>query len=211
MKLLREWTCAAFVFCGVWAAYADPKLELVKSGTSSTHIDWVIMGTSTYSLDVRLNTDGYLASGIQFYVSTMPADALTYGGTPLTVLNNPFTSGDLGLAPATGSTANSGNQTAFFKGSAPDYPAFSTNAIATLQFKTDSLASGLYVFTPVGVEFTGSTSGGAPVDFTTFASPDTFTLQVIPEPGSCALLGAGGWALMSVRRHRSCPRFCART
>lgn len=60
-------------------------------------------------------------------------------------------------------------------------------------------------------EFTGSTSGGAPVDFTTFASPDTFTLQVIPEPGSCALLGAGGWALMSVRRHRSCPRFCART
>ena len=169
------------------------------------------MGTSTYSLDIRLNTDSYLASGIQFYISTTPADALTYGATPFTVLNNPFTSGDLGLAPSGGSTVNSGNQSAFFKGGSPDYPAFSTNAIATLQFNTASLAGGTYVFTPVGVEFTGSTSGGAPVDLTTFASPDTFSLQVIPEPGSCALLGAGGWALISFRKQRSRPRRCAKT
>lgn len=197
------------LYIGELVAFANPGLELVKSGTSSTHIDWVIIGTSSYSLDIHLNTDGNLASGIQFYIGTTPADALTYGTTPLTVLNNPFTSSDLGLAPSSGSIVNSTKQTAFFKASSPDYPAFDTNAIATFQFNTASLASGSYVFTPVGVEFTGSTSGGGQVDITDFASPLTFTLTVVPEPGATTLLGAGGWALVSLRRRRSWPRLYA--
>ena len=210
MTWLRVWVAAVLVlYLGELTAWADPRLELVKSGTSSTHIDWVIVGTPSYSLDIRLNTDGNLASGIQFYISTTPADALTYGGTPLTVLNNPFTSSDLGLAPTSGSIVNASKQTAFFKLSAPDYPAFDTNAIATLQFNTASLAAGSYLFTPVGVEFTGSTPGGDPVDITDFVSPITFTLQVIPEPGSSVLLGVGGWALAGLRRCRSRPRLSA--
>ncbi|MCX6907370.1 MAG: PEP-CTERM sorting domain-containing protein [Verrucomicrobia bacterium] len=206
MKLLRAWAHAAFVFSGVLAAYADPKLELVKSGTSSTHIDWVIVGTSTYSLDLRANTDGNPVGCLQYYITTSPANVVKYDATtPLVALDNPFVAADLtgyGSVPAAGATVNSDSaaNTTWFKASAPDYNAFADQSIGRYKFNIGSLDVGAsVVFTPVGVLL----SYGGGEEISTFASPVTFSLQVIPEPGSSVLLGAGGAALMILRKRRS--------
>lgn len=198
MRSLRILAFISFIlFVGAVTAVADPRLKLVKSGTSSTVTDWIIMGTSTYSLDARLNTDGNLAGGIQFYISTTPADALTYGTTPITVLNNPFTAADLQLFPTSGSVVNSGKQTAFLTDSV-NYAAFSDNAIASFQFNTALLTAGTYVFTPEGVELLWWPDGS----ITSFASPVTFTLQVVPEPCGSVLLMLGGFVVGRRTRRR---------
>lgn len=189
-----------FLWLGTTASFADPWLELVKAGTLSTSSDSITLGTASYGLGLRLNTDGNLISGVQYCIETTPASALTYGATPLTVLNNPFPSGDLQLSPSSGATVGSSAITAFFSFS-QTYAAFSDNAIANYSFNTASLGVGTYVFTPVGQSLTTDST-----EITTFNSPGTFSLQVtagVPEPGTCALLGLGGLSLVMHRRRRA--------
>jgi len=185
---------------GAVLVQAAPRLALVKSGTPAQDSESIPLGTLTYSLDLRGNTDGNPIGGWQYYFTTTPADALTFGATPITVLNNPFTASDLQAAPTAGATVKQvGGTTAWFT-FGPDYSAFADNALATYQFNTSTLALGTYVFTPVGEELVNSSA-----TITTFASPGTFTLQVVnvPEPGSATLMGLGGLALLARRRPRA--------
>lgn len=137
---------------------------------------------ATYSLDLSLNSDGNTVSGLQLeliYTTGNGSGTATYGTTPVTALGTPFTTSDISLAPAPGDPINSSEDTAFFKQSAGDYPAVN-GAIAAYQFNTSGLGPGTYVFSPVGVEFTNST-GEVP-----FASPQNFTLTIVPEPSAAA-------------------------
>jgi hypothetical protein len=190
----------AFNICilaiGTATTLADPQLKLVKSGTSAVTIDWVILGTTTYSLDLRANSGGYTVGGLQYYITTSPANVVTYGATPLTPLDNPFVVADLtgfGQAPAVGATVNSdaAANTTWYKASSPDYTAFSERSVGTYQFNVGSLGIGAYLFTPIGVLLTY----GAGEEVTTFASPGTFSLQVMPEPGTWVLLAAGSFVV----------------
>ncbi len=196
-----RWVVAAAVMAGVISTQAAPWLGLVKTGTTSQNSDTVFLGTLTFSLDVRANTDGNPVGGLQYYIVTSPADAVTYGTTPLTTLNNPFVAADLtglGQPPTAGATVNSDSaaNTIWFKSSSPDYSAFSDQSIGTYQFNISSLGMGTYVFTPVGVLLTY----GSGEEINTFATPGSFTLTVVPEPGTWTLLACG--SLMAVWRNR---------
>lgn len=198
MKTLRSLLTAALL-SGAVLAQAAPRLALVKSGTPAQASDSITLGTLTYNLDLRGDTDGNPISGWQYYFTTTPANALTFGGTPITVLNNPFTASDLSASPSAGATVNqAGGTTAWFTFN-PDYAAFANNALATYQFNTSTLGLGTYVFTPVGEELVNSSD-----TITTFASPGTFSLDIVnvPEPGSAVLMALGGLALLMRRRPR---------
>jgi hypothetical protein len=183
------------MLAGVPLAEAAPYLGLVKSGTASQNADSINLGTFSYSLDLRLDTDGHAVSGLQYYFLTSPADALTFGPTPLTALNNPFTSSDVFLSPATGDTVNQAEgTTVWFKSGAGDYGAFGEQAIARYELDTALLGLGSYVFTPVGEELSNGSE-----TVTDFGLPGTFTLVVVPEPGTFGLVGLGGLALLAGR------------
>jgi hypothetical protein len=179
------------------ASFGAPWLGLVKSGTTSTTSDSIVVGTASYSLDLRVNTDGNPVSGLQYYITAF-GGTVNYGGTPLTALNNPFVSGDIFSSPAAGAVVQqSTGTTVWFKSSAGDYPAFGPNSIGTYQFNSGLLAEGTYVFTPVGEELSNESE-----TITTFASPGTFSLNVlpIPEPGTSALVAFGGLVFLARRR-----------
>ncbi|MBI5819653.1 MAG: PEP-CTERM sorting domain-containing protein [Verrucomicrobia bacterium] len=179
---------------------AAPWLGLVKTGTSSQNSDTIFLGTLTFSMDLRANTDGNPVGALEYYIVTSPADAVTYGTTPLTALNNPFVAADmtgLGQSPTAGATVNSvwAANTVWFKAGEPDYSAFSDQSIGTYQFNVSSLAMGSYVFTPVGTVLAYGS-----VEINTFATPGSFELIVVPEPGTWTLLACGG--LMAAWRNR---------
>lgn len=195
MKSLQQLWMAALL-AGVPLAGAAPYLGLVRSGTASQSSGSIDLGTPFYSLDLRLDTDGHAVSGLQYYFITSPADALTFGATPLTALNDPFTGSDLFLGPLTGDTVNQAEgTTVWFKSGAGDYAAFAERAIATYEFDTAGLGLGSYVFTPVGEELSNGSE-----TITGFAAAGTFTLTVVPEPGTSALVALGGAALLLGRR-----------
>lgn len=103
--------------------------------------------------------------------------------------------------PTSGSVVNSGKQTAFLTDSM-NYAAFNDNAIASFQFNTALLTVGIYVFTPEGAELLWWSAGS----ITSFASPVTFTLQVVPEPCGSVLLMLGGFVVGRRARHRPARR-----
>jgi hypothetical protein len=178
------------------AAHAAPRLSLVRSGTTLSA--FVTSATASVLLDLRANTDGNAISGLQGYLVTSPAQAATYGATPVTATNSPFTASDVFQAPATGAVVRqSGGTTVLFKSSAGDYPAFADNAILTFQINTSLLTAGTYTFTPVGEELTNATT-----TITSFATPGSFTLTIIPEPATAGVLATGGAGLLLARRRR---------
>ncbi|MBI5397274.1 MAG: PEP-CTERM sorting domain-containing protein [Verrucomicrobia bacterium] len=186
------------VLSGAVFAQAAPRLGLVKSGTAAQAADSVLLGTATYTMDLRANTDGFAVGGLQYYLVTTPGNVVTYGATPLTALNNPFVAADLtgfGQPPTAGATVNSAlaGTTIWFAGS--DYAAFPEQSIGTYQFNVSSLGGGTYVFTPGGEELSNG-NGDNPA----FASPGSFALSVVPEPGSALLMGVGVLALSLRRR-----------
>ena len=196
-----RWVIAAVLLAGVMVTQAAPWLGLVKTGTTSQTSETIFLGTLTFSLDLRANTDGNPVGGLQYYITTSPANALTYGTTPLTTLNNPFVAADLtglGQAPTAGATVNSDSaaNTIWFKASSPDYSAFGAQSIGTYEFDVSSLGIGTYVFTPVGVLLTYG--GGEEIN--TFATPGSFALSVVPEPGTGTLLALGLCSLMARRK-----------
>lgn len=196
-----RWVIAAALVAGVMVTQAAPWLGLVKTGTTSQNSDTVFLGTLTFTLDLRANTDGNPVAGLQNYIITSPSDAVTYGTTPLTALNNPFVAADItgfGQAPTAGATVNSdmAANTLWYKSSSPDYSAFSDQSIGTYEFNISSLAMGTYVFTPVGFALTYGTGE----EINVFATPGSFTLTVVPEPGTWTLLACG--SLMAVWRNR---------
>lgn len=87
--------------------------------------------------------------------------------------------------------------TVFFKAGTGDYSPFAATSIARFVFNTSLLAPGVYVFTPVGQEFTNSNTSASQV-----AAPGSFTLTVrpVPEPASVVLLVFGGSLLTGRRR-----------
>lgn len=177
-------------------AFADPRLSLVKAGTAAQFADGIVIGTSSYSLDLLVDTDTYDVSGLQYYLTTAPADALTFGAIPLTVLDDPFVSADLVFSPSAGGAVNQAQgTTVWFKSTPGDYTAFVDKAVARYAFNTAALAYGTYVFHPIGDELSNGND-----TITTFAAPRTFALSVIPEPGSCGLAVAGAVLLASRRR-----------
>lgn len=177
-------------------ALADPRLSLVKAGTPAQIGDEIIIGTASYSLDLLVDTDTYDVSGLQYYLTTTPADALTFGAIPLTVLDDPFVSADLVFSPSAGGTVNQAQgTTVWFKSTPGDYTAFVDKAVARYAFNTAALAYGTYVFHPIGEELSNGND-----TITTFAAPGTFTLNVVPEPGTCGLVAAGALWLVSRRR-----------
>ncbi|MFZ2641542.1 MAG: PEP-CTERM sorting domain-containing protein [Verrucomicrobiia bacterium] len=195
-----RWVIAAAMVAGVMSTQAAPWLGLVKTGTTSQNSDTIFLGTLTFSMDLRANTDGNPVGALQYYIVTSPANAVTYGTTPLTALNNPFVAADmtgLGQPPTAGATVNSdfAANTVWFKASEPDYSAFSDQSIGTYQFNVSSLAMGSYVFTPVGTVLAYGS-----VEINTFATPGSFELIVVPEPGTWTLLACGG--LMAAWRNR---------
>lgn len=204
------WSVVLVLYLGEFVVSANPQLKLVKSGTAAVSIDWVIMGTATYSLDLRADTDGHPAGGLYYYITTSPADALTYRAVaPLVALNDPFVAGDLdgfGQAPVGGALVNGSHNGITNWYPDDDYPAFTDRAIGTYYFNTSSLQPGSYVFTPEAAELINNNPGE---DITDFDPPGTFTLTVVPEPGPSVLLGVGGWALAGLRRYRSRPRLAA--
>lgn len=184
---------------------ASPSLSLVKQGSAAT-ADTITAGTATYRLDLGVNTDGNAVSGLQFYLQTTPANALSYSATPLSLSNSPFKYYDFGggdivtdaqTAIAAGATVNASAKEVLFKSSAGDYGAFS-GKIGTMEFNTVSLPNGTYTFTPVGTELTktGTT-------ISTFATPGSFTLTVVPEPTSVGFLLLGAAAILTRWRRPS--------
>ena len=198
--LTRIVICLAFFAITISAskggAVVDPKLLLVKAVTLATVSHTIAAGTPTYSLDLRLDTGGQPISGLQFYVLATPANLLSFGATPLTTLGDPFTANDVFSAPAPGAAVNqNGSTTVLFKLSPGGYPAFANNAIVRFTLNTSLLGAGTYVFTPVGQELTNANG-----TVTQFAPPQTFSLNVVPEPASVVLIALGGCSLLSRRR-----------
>lgn len=199
-----KWLVVVVMLMGASLSQAAPWLGLVKTGTTSQSSDSILTGTLTFSMDLRANTDGNPVGGLEYYISTLPANVVTYGTTPLTALDNPFVAADLtglGQAPTAGATVNSdaAAHTIWFKSSSPDYSAFSDQSIGTYQFNVSTLGAGSYVFTPVGVLLTY----GVGEEINTFATPDSFTLTVVPEPGAGTLLVCGGFVAAWNRRRRN--------
>ena len=181
-------------------SHAQISISLVQSNTTNNSAT-IQQGTSTFSLDLILNTDGNPVSGFMYHIDTSPV-GLFYGATPLTALNNPFMSGDVFQEPAPGAMVNQGQgTTTLFKSSPGDYAAFN-NAIIRHQFNTASLAPGTYVFNPIAQEFTNANGS-----ILTFGAPGEFTLTVIPEPTTVALgIVGGGMLLIVARRQRRSKR-----
>ena len=178
-KLVVFAFCCALELVIAASALAQPTLSLVKSGTVAATADTIVEGTSAYSVDLRVNTDGNAISGLQYYIRTTPSNAVNYSTTPLAALSHPFQPSEVIFSPAAGAVVRqSGGTTGFFKTSAGDYPAFSDKAIATYQFNTASLAPGIYVFTAVGEELTNAST-----TVTTFNPPVSFTLTVLADDG----------------------------
>lgn len=180
-----------------------PMLSLSKVGAATTFADSILAGTATYTLDLRVNTGGVPVSGLQYYLSTSPANALTFAATPLLALSAPFTPADLSSGPTSGATVNqTGAVTIWFKGGAGDYPAIGGNAIGRYSFNTSALSPGTYTITPFGQELTNMSG-----TITFFGIPQSFSLTIVPvpEPHSLVLLLLGGTAL-SARRSRASSR-----
>ena len=180
---------------------ANPQLSLVDS-TTGLPIRTITAGTSSISLDVRLNSGGNTFSGLSFYL-TVSSGVAKYTIPSITALDNPFTATDVQRSPAGGSPLQASSGTFdLFKFSAGDYAAVSGNNITRHVIDTSALPGSLpgtsYTFTPVGTEMTGV---GAGSNTTTFLAPTTFTLTVVPEPtmlGAMALTGA----VLLIRRRR---------
>lgn len=201
-KLVRLWVLV-MVLASTTLSQAAPWIGLVKSGTTSQTNDTISLGTLSFSMDLRANTDGHKVSALQFSIATAPADVVTYGTTPLTALNNPFTATDLaglGQAPTAGSVVNNdgANWTVWWKNSG-DYDAFTEQSIGTYQFNVSSLSAGAYVFRLNNQELLNTTPGE---DITTFAASGGFVLNVtaVPEPSAWTLLACGG--LVTAWRNR---------
>jgi hypothetical protein len=175
-------------------------LDLVYEG-SSLGTFAIAPGTSNISLDLRLNSGGQTVEGVQYGISTSPSGGITYGPTPITVLDNPFRQSDLVAAPASGATVanNASGTTVFAKSTAgAPYAPVTNQAIARYQFNTASLAPGNYVFTPVGQEFFSSVNSSPQG----FDAPKSFTLTVVPEPGAALLAILCGGFVVGMRRSR---------
>lgn len=207
MKIKQaRWITAAAVLAIAMTAQAAPWLGLVKTGTTTENSDTITLGTSSYNLDVRFDSGGNPVGTLQYYFYTSPTDAVTFGTTPLTALNSPFTTGDAAYQPSAGATLNSTGGWTIWSPSGDD-AAFVSN-IATYQINTSPLAAGTYVFsfghTPgTDDEYLGwSGSGGGNLYVNDFAAPGSFTLNVtaVPEPGTWTLLACGG--LMAAWRNR---------
>ena len=196
------WMISAVLVAGVTAAQAAPWLGLVKSGTTTQTNDTIALGASSFSMDLRANTDTHNVYALQYGIATS-AGTVTYGATPLTALDNPFVAADLtglGQAPGVGTTVNAANWTVWWHG-AGDYAAFPEQSIGTYQFNTSALGAGIYVFTLSNQELLNDNPGEDLTDLD-FATPGAFVLTVVPEPGTGVLLACGGLA-MTRRRQRN--------
>ena len=161
-------------------------LSLVKAGTTTVSTDSIPFGTSTFSLDLRLDTDGNPAGGLQFNIATTPAETVSFAAPSVTPLNSPFTAADVEKAPLQGAICGRVEATTIFFAQAGDYAPFVDRSISTLKFNTSSLPAGSYTFFPRGEEFIfGNTT------ITTFGSPGAFVLTVVPEPAGVMLLLVG--------------------
>jgi uncharacterized protein (TIGR03382 family) len=196
------------------AQTTPPRLSLSRMGDPLAAADAIPQGTLSYSFDLLLDSGGRTISGLQLYLEqtsppqqSEPFTILKYGSTPVTGLGTtttPFQAADLFSIPAAGAalvgsmtTLSTSNDTVFLKGNG-DYAAVSDARVARYQLDTASLAPGAYTITPIGEEL--SFTGGITVDF---ATPGTFVLTVLPEPGTAALAGMAA-AAMLFRRRRVC-------
>jgi hypothetical protein len=189
---------AAITLAADIARGASPSLSLQTTGGTPTNIASVSQGTSVVSLNLLLNSGGVTTDGLQLHFVTSPVGVLPFGGTPLSILNTPFTSSDVQSSPTAGAIAqnSAAGKTALFKFSANDYPAVN-GPIATYQFNPSSLSAGVYTITPVGEAFSSSALNGST---NTFATPASFTLTVLtPEPAT-AWLALGVLAVLVLRR-----------
>lgn len=202
-----KWMIAVAVLAGAMGAQAAPWLGLVKTGTTSQTSDTISLGTLTFSMDIRANTDGYKVQGLEYYIYTTPGDVVTYGTTPVTALNTPFVAADLtgfGHAPTAGAHVIPSSYTLWWNASG-DYNAFGEQSIGTYQFNVSLLGAGTYVFTPDFSDYgaPGGQLSNSNGDNPTFGTPGSFALTVVPEPGPWTLLACGGFVAAWRNRRRN--------
>lgn len=178
------------------ALTGTPVLSLVAQGGSAS-TGSILAGTATFSLDLRVNSDGMPINALTLLIDSTAGSAVTYASTPLTVLNNPFIGVDIarGPSPQAPLAILDGGGTVWLRDADGDYPALNGNAIGTYHFNTSALLPGVYRFTPVGLEF----GSGIEEPISNFGAPGFFTLTVVPEPGTGCLLSLGG-VLLAARR-----------
>jgi hypothetical protein len=194
---------AVAVLAGTMAAQAAPWLGLVKNGTTAQTNDTIALGTLTFSMDLRADTDSHNIYALQYGIATS-SGTVTYGVTPLTALNNPFVAADLtgnGQAPGSGTVVNSGNWTVWWH-SAGDFAPFAEQSLGTYQFNVSALLAGTYVFSLNNQELLNDVPGEDLTDVD-FAPPGAFVLTVVPEPGAGGLLLCGSLAAAWRNRRRN--------
>jgi hypothetical protein len=197
---------AVMILVGATLAQAAPWLGLVKTGTTAQTNDTISLGTSSYNFDVRFDSGGNPVSTLQYWFYTTPANAVTFGATPVTALNNPLTTTDLnnGYAPSAGATLNSTSGWTIWSVSTNNV-AFINN-IATYEIKTLTLPAGEYVFSfghapGTDDEYLGWSGGNLYVN--DFAAPGSFVLGIVPEPGTGTLLVYGSMVAAWRNRRRN--------
>ena len=190
-------------------AGAAPLLSVTLNGGGPTSSSNTLSpgSHSPLSLDVRLNSDGNLISGLFYHLEVTgpaptpnPAAGVTYGTIPLVAVG-PFTSAD--TAPAAGAAVDADALTSFFKSGTGDFAATDgSGVLATYQLDVSAMTPGVYSIQAIGDGL--SNSSGVRIEV--FATPVPFTLNIsaLPEPTLVVPIVCATLAL--IRRGRAATR-----